>query len=164
MSDISSVRVKGIQPQYAVTMDAVTMEVSMILTLLGLLLIALGVLLLLLRRRRQARLLAITATPTSAIGEVLRLHQESAGARGAGSVGQLVEVKGMIRCDAPLTAESPLGSHDPREIRWGEWISKPSIFMRFHGVFLGNQHAMWSKQHNGKVSNARYRCRCSTGV
>jgi hypothetical protein len=24
--------------------------------------------------------------------------------------------------------------------------------MRFHGVFLGNQHEMWSKQHNGKVS------------
>jgi len=23
--------------------------------------------------------------------------------------------------------------------------------MRFHGVFLGNQHAIWSKPHNGKV-------------
>src|SRR5712691_6264117 len=23
--------------------------------------------------------------------------------------------------------------------------------MRFHGVFLGNQHEIWSKQHNGKV-------------
>ena len=23
--------------------------------------------------------------------------------------------------------------------------------MRFHRVFLGSQHAMWSKQHNGKV-------------
>src|SRR3954447_21214592 len=29
---------------------------------------------------------------------------------------------------------------------------KTFIFMRFHGVFLGNQHEMWSKQHNGKVS------------
>jgi hypothetical protein len=77
----------------------------MILTLLGLLLIALGVLLLWLRRRTQARLLAITATPTSTIGEVLRRHQERAGARGAGSVGQLVEVQGLIRCEAPLTAE-----------------------------------------------------------
>jgi len=28
---------------------------------------------------------------------------------------------------------------------------KPLIFMRFHGVFLGNQHAIWSKPHNGKV-------------
>jgi hypothetical protein len=25
------------------------------------------------------------------------------------------------------------------------------IFMRFHGVFLGKQHEIWSKQHNGKV-------------
>jgi hypothetical protein len=23
--------------------------------------------------------------------------------------------------------------------------------MRFHGVFLGRQHEIWSKQHNGKV-------------
>src|SRR2546426_10846993 len=29
---------------------------------------------------------------------------------------------------------------------------KPLIFMRFHGVSLGNQHKIWSKQHNGKVS------------
>jgi hypothetical protein len=39
----------------------------------------------------------------------------------------------------------------PREIRWGEWIQKPLIFMRFHEMFLGNQHEFWSKQHNGKV-------------
>jgi hypothetical protein len=26
------------------------------------------------------------------------------------------------------------------------------IFMRFHGVFLGKQHEIWSNQHNGKVS------------
>ena len=25
--------------------------------------------------------------------------------------------------------------------------------MHFHGVFLGSQHKMWSKQHNGKVSH-----------
>ena len=24
--------------------------------------------------------------------------------------------------------------------------------MHFHEVFLGSQHEMWSKQHNGKVS------------
>ena len=28
---------------------------------------------------------------------------------------------------------------------------KPLIFLRFHGVFLGSQHKMWSKLHNGKV-------------
>jgi hypothetical protein len=26
--------------------------------------------------------------------------------------------------------------------------------MRFHGVSLGNQHEMWSKQHNGKVRHS----------
>jgi hypothetical protein len=29
--------------------------------------------------------------------------------------------------------------------------SKPLIFMYFHGASLGNQHEIWSKQHNGKV-------------
>ena len=38
----------------------------------------------------------------------------------------------------------------PRDIRWGEWVQQPWILMRFHGVFLGNQHEIWSKQHNGK--------------
>jgi hypothetical protein len=28
---------------------------------------------------------------------------------------------------------------------------KPLIFLRFHGVFLGSQHKIWSKLHNGKV-------------
>ena len=30
-------------------------------------------------------------------------------------------------------------------------VQKSLMFMRFHGVFLGNQHEIWSKQHNGKV-------------
>ena len=34
---------------------------------------------------------------------------------------------------------------------------KPLIFMRFHGVSLGNQHKIWSKQHNGKVSLSQFR-------
>ena len=29
--------------------------------------------------------------------------------------------------------------------------SKPLIFMQFHGVSLGDQHEIWSKQHNAKV-------------
>jgi hypothetical protein len=44
------------------------------------------------------------------------------------------------------------------------------IFIRFHGAFLGNQHEIWSKQHNGKVSrekdmaaeNETYFCMCIT--
>jgi hypothetical protein len=30
-------------------------------------------------------------------------------------------------------------------------VQKSLMFMRLHGVFLGNRHAMWSKPHNGKV-------------
>src|SRR5439155_7418845 len=33
---------------------------------------------------------------------------------------------------------------------------KPLIFMRFHEVSLGNQHKIWSKQHNGKVRLVRH--------
>jgi hypothetical protein len=40
-----------------------------------------------------------------------------------------------------------------RDIRRGEQGQKLLIFMHFHGVPLGNQHAMWSKQHNGKVTH-----------
>jgi hypothetical protein len=39
-----------------------------------------------------------------------------------------------------------------RSIRRGWRGQKPLIFMHFHGVLLGSQHEMWSKQHNGKVS------------
>ena len=35
--------------------------------------------------------------------------------------------------------------------------SKPLIFMHFHEVFLGSQHEVWSKQHNGKVRKVMYR-------
>jgi hypothetical protein len=31
--------------------------------------------------------------------------------------------------------------------------SKPLIFMHFHEASFGNQHEIWSKQHNGKVTN-----------
>ena len=40
----------------------------------------------------------------------------------------------------------------PRDIKWGERVQKPLIFMHFHAVSLGKQHEIWSKQHNGKVS------------
>jgi hypothetical protein len=50
------------------------------------------------------------------------------------------------------TMEYALVCGSLRDIRWGESVQKPLIFMHFHGVSLGNQHAMWSKQYNGKVS------------
>src|SRR5216683_3510170 len=42
------------------------------------------------------------------------------------------------------------GSTRDNRRRWRG--QKPLIFMRFHGVFLGSQHEIWPKQHNGKVS------------
>jgi hypothetical protein len=45
----------------------------------------------------------------------------------------------------------------PRDIRWEECVQNPLIFMHFHGVSLGNQHEMWSKQHNGKVRSLSHR-------
>jgi hypothetical protein len=38
------------------------------------------------------------------------------------------------------------------DVRRGWYGQKSLIFMHFHGVFLGSQHEIWSKQHNGKVS------------
>jgi hypothetical protein len=37
------------------------------------------------------------------------------------------------------------------DVRRGWYGQKSLIFMHFHGVFLGSQHEIWSKQHNGKV-------------
>jgi hypothetical protein len=39
-----------------------------------------------------------------------------------------------------------------REIRRRWQDQKALIFMHFHGLLLGNQHKIWSKQHIGKVS------------
>jgi hypothetical protein len=44
-------------------------------------------------------------------------------------------------------------SRDSRKVKKAQ---KPLIFMRFHGVFLGRQHEIWSKQHNGKVRTIRH--------
>src|SRR2546421_2847859 len=45
------------------------------------------------------------------------------------------------------------GSTRDNRRRWRG--QKPLIFMRFHGVFLGSQHEIWSKQYNGKVRKVR---------
>src|SRR3954468_3447802 len=53
----------------------------------------------------------------------------------------------------PDTMVGALVRGSPRSIRRGWRGQKPLIFMYFHGVLLGSQHEMWSKQHNGKVRN-----------
>src|SRR5215211_1375883 len=40
-----------------------------------------------------------------------------------------------------------------RKIRRRWHGQKSLIFMRFHEASFGNQHEIWSKQHNGKVTN-----------
>ena len=39
----------------------------------------------------------------------------------------------------------------PRDIMWGEGDQKSLIFMRLHGIYLGNLHEIWAKSHNGKA-------------
>jgi hypothetical protein len=73
-------------------------------------------------------------------------------------------------CKHPSLEDRPLARHGedactPRSPDGcpGSWLlkgyqgeeegEKSLIFMHFHEVFLGHQHAMWSKQHNGKVSH-----------
>ncbi len=49
-----------------------------------------------------------------------------------------------------------LGSWLPKGYQVGRVGSKAIDFYAFSWVFLGNQHAIWSKQHNGKVRAERY--------
>lgn len=77
----------------------------MALLIIGLLLVALGGLLLYLRTRAQGRLLEIGSTQTSTTQEVRELHTQIAAELGPGGFSQIVELKGVLRCDAPLTAE-----------------------------------------------------------
>ena len=53
---------------------------------------------------------------------------------------------------APDTMVCALVHGSIREVRRGWQSQKSLIFMHFHGVLLGSQHEIWSKQHNGKVN------------
>jgi hypothetical protein len=44
----------------------------------------------------------------------------------------------------------------PKRYQVGRAGSKSIDFHAFHGVFFGNQHDIWSKQHNGKVRGIQY--------
>ncbi|MBL7988412.1 MAG: E3 ubiquitin ligase family protein [Chlorobi bacterium] len=77
----------------------------MALLIIGLLLVAVGGLLLYLRSRAEGRLLEIGFTETVTAQEVRDLHAQIAAELGAGGFSQFVELKGKLRCAAPLTAE-----------------------------------------------------------
>ena len=64
-------------------------------------------------------------------------------------------VPGQVTAKAsapPDTMVCALVRGSAREVRRRWHGQKPLIFMHFHEVFLGSQHEIWSKQHNGKVS------------
>lgn len=77
----------------------------MALLIIGLLLVAVGGLLLYLRSRAQGRLVEIGFTETVTTQEVRELHGQIAAELGPGGFSQIVELKGKLRCAAPLTAE-----------------------------------------------------------
>jgi hypothetical protein len=75
------------------------------MVIVGIILIALGIVLLIVRRNAQGRLLEIQATPTSPVQDILQSHRDVADELGSGGFSQLVEVKGTIGCGQPITAE-----------------------------------------------------------
>jgi hypothetical protein len=74
--------------------------------IIGIILIAVGVLLIFLRSKKQNALLEIKSTQTSTAKELQEMcasiNQELGS---SGGFRQLAEVKGMIKCDSPLTGE-----------------------------------------------------------
>ena len=66
---------------------------------------------------------------------------------------EVIPCQGTVKASAPQApGYVPWFSASTRDIRERQQAQKPLIFMRFHGVFLGSQHEIRSKQHNGKVS------------
>src|SRR5215211_5558209 len=64
----------------------------------------------------------------------------------------------------PDTMVCALVQDSPRAIRWEEGVQSPLILMRFHGVFLGAQHEIWSKPHNRKVSYSSFVCLAASNL
>ncbi len=71
----------------------------------GLILAGLGVLLLRLRTRALNQLLEIQFLKTTPMPELLELHKSVADEIGAGGFNQLVETRGVVESDTPITAE-----------------------------------------------------------
>jgi hypothetical protein len=71
-------------------------------------------------------------------------------------------LRSLRRACTPALRVCALVCGSPRDIRCGEQVRKPLIFMHFHGVPLGYQHAIQSKQHNGKVSCTTALVVCAT--
>lgn len=76
------------------------------LIIVGIVLIAAGGILLLIRRSQQGKLMEIMGTQTSTSQELLKAAEYVAERLGEpGSFRQIAEVKGVLKCDAPLRSE-----------------------------------------------------------
>lgn len=71
----------------------------------SLVLLGLGALLLALRKRALGQLLEIRFLQTTPVPELLELHKSVADEIGAGGFSQIVETRGVVESDAPVTAE-----------------------------------------------------------
>jgi hypothetical protein len=77
----------------------------MVLWIFGLVLLALAAGLLIAASSQKKRLDLMSTTETATAAELRSLAESVASEIGAGSFNQMVEVKGVIRCDQPLQAE-----------------------------------------------------------
>ena len=72
---------------------------------IGVFLVLLGILFLYLRRNAQGKLLEMKFVKTSSAQEIEEMQKSIFAEIGAGGFRQQVEMKGVIRCDAPMKAE-----------------------------------------------------------
>ncbi|HBC76892.1 MAG: hypothetical protein A2008_03435 [Candidatus Wallbacteria bacterium GWC2_49_35] len=77
----------------------------MVVSVIGVILIIIGVVCIFMKKSSQKKLMALSLTDTYTAAKLLELQKTIAGEMGAGSFRQLAEVKGVIECPDPLTAE-----------------------------------------------------------
>ncbi len=71
----------------------------------GVVLLALAGILLFVRKRSQGHLLEIKFMQSTPVDEIIETHRSIADELGPGGFSQLVETKGVVVCDAPVTGE-----------------------------------------------------------
>jgi len=77
----------------------------MAVSVIGVILIVIGVVCIFMKKSSQKKLTALSLTDTYTAAKLIELQKTIAGEMGAGSFRQLAEVKGVIECPDPLTAE-----------------------------------------------------------
>lgn len=77
----------------------------MVVSVIGVALIIIGVVCIFMKKSSQKKVMALSLTDTYTAAKLIELQKTIAGEMGAGSFRQLAEVKGVIECPDPLTAE-----------------------------------------------------------